>query len=135
MGVYSHSENIPICLATCRPYYYVKPTITWRSYVEDLYKLPSTELISINKQFGNFVNRYKRYPNIDELILFMYNRYVVHGDKNTLPRNISEMTIDILNDYKQVIQTVSPETFITRLNNSTSIIKRIEIENSTKTVR
>ena len=37
------------------------------------------------KYFEQFLFKYNRMPNAEELVLFYYNRYVIGKKKNTLP--------------------------------------------------
>lgn len=62
----------------------------WEEVVEDYFKFPAQDLFKGRKYFQDFLNKYHKMPNADELVLFYYNRYVIGGKKTTLPEFVNQ---------------------------------------------
>lgn len=64
-----------ICPKTLRPYH----------NIDKIKEEEPAQLLKECKYFEAFVFKYEKIPNADELILFLYNRYVEAGKYTTLP--------------------------------------------------
>jgi hypothetical protein len=81
-------------------------------------------MISLNKQFGNFVCKYGTYPTKAEFLIFLYNRYVVHGSKRMLPHAIVEFIDHVFDEFREVMVTVEPAEFTRRFEASAPLVVR-----------
>jgi hypothetical protein len=123
------SYHVRICPATCRPFYKVPETgEQWADAAERLHGFAPSKMISLNKQFGVFVTKYGRYPTPAEFLVFLYNRYIHHGQHWTLPAQIIQLIDETFNDFNDIIQTVSATEFTRRFMASVPIAARMEME-------
>eukprot|EP00475_Leptophrys_vorax_P032537 TRINITY_DN5031_c0_g1_i1.p1 TRINITY_DN5031_c0_g1~~TRINITY_DN5031_c0_g1_i1.p1 ORF type:complete len:841 (-),score=220.30 TRINITY_DN5031_c0_g1_i1:2410-4932(-) len=124
---------IDVCLATCRPFSVVDGT-SWVECAEEsalkLFKenVSVENMLSTYKAFGTFVGKYGKYPSLDELIVFVYNRYVVHGRRSTLPHQTVELISRTQEDFNKTIKTLLPVEAAARFNASVSREKRKVLE-------
>lgn len=126
---------VPICPKTCRPYYMVKDSnnhifINWEKKVEEVFHCKPIEVISINNMINRFVERYIKYPNAHELLLYIYNRLIVYGVHETLTVSIETDVKGILSDYKEIMESTDVEMFIKKLDKSRNREDRVKIEQS-----
>jgi hypothetical protein len=113
---------IPICPATCRPYYRVREA-TWREAATAFFGIPTKQMLSANEQFGNYVVRRGSYPTRDEFIRYLYDR------KGQLPDGVVVAVEAMLSEeYRAIMDTVPAATFAERFLASCDIQRRIEIE-------
>lgn len=125
---------IPICPYTLRPFYIMKDK-TWRECVEEEFKFPADKLFKGCKYFGQFMVDYKRKPNIDEYLTYVYNRYIISNHITTLPYQVYNFTIDIIKSYNKIqVSNENYELIKKTYNNSVSIVDRIKKENEYKIV-
>jgi hypothetical protein len=75
-----------------------------------------------------FVTKYGRYPTPAEFLVFLYNRYIHHGQHWTLPAQIIQLIDETFNDFNDIIQTVSATEFTRRFMASVPIAARMEME-------
>jgi hypothetical protein len=123
-------ERVCICPSTCRPYYNVNGK-RWSENLFEKYGLTPESTVSCNELFGNFIVKHKKYPTKDELMIYCYNRMIVHGSHTTLPEEMMDQYIEsTLNDNKQVMSIYTPEESAKRFLKSRSIVIRIEMEKS-----
>lgn len=121
--------HVTICPATCRPYYNPQPSVTWREACQTTFGIAAEQTISLNEQYGVFVLRYKMYPTRDEFLLFLYNRYVVHGTQHhTLPAHIDQYVSEVFAEYAPIVSSLPAEMFVRRWLASRSIETRVERE-------
>lgn len=70
---------------TLRPCYYVHGK-TWEDCAEEAFEVKNMKrLFKGCKYIESYVLKYKKLPEVDELIAFYYNRYVESGKMETLP--------------------------------------------------
>lgn len=55
------------------------------------------------KYFGEFLRKFNKMPNRDELITFYYNRYVMANKMSTLPLLIGFWADEFINQYGKVM--------------------------------
>jgi hypothetical protein len=123
-------ERVCICPSTCRPYYNVNGK-RWSENLFEKYGLTPESTVSCNELFGNFIVKHKKYPTKDELMIYCYNRMIVHGSHTTLPEEMMDQYIgSTLNDNKEVMSIYTPEEYAKRFLKSRSIVIRIEMEKS-----
>ncbi|OUM62865.1 hypothetical protein PIROE2DRAFT_69440 [Piromyces sp. E2] len=120
--------NVKISENTCRPYYYVGPGITWLDELSTILDT-SRPILSLDKNFGNFVDSYRRYPNHDEYILYLYRRICL-GSKtsSTLPQNIRKFANQVFARFEPIMKKYTPEMFIQIFQDNASITERIKNE-------
>lgn len=125
-------EHIQICPATFRPLSKVDGK-NWESVAQKNYKMSPEELFSGRKYFQAFLQKYGVFPSRDELILFFYNRLVVHGKSSTLPYLTSAWAKQILSEYKELMsaEKVNVKEVVKRMKNSTFRVTRQGMEQGT----
>jgi len=120
--------NVKISENTCRPFYYVRPGVTWLDELSTI--LDTTRpILSLDKNFGNFVDSYRRYPNRDEYILYLYRRICLGSrTSTTLPHNIRKFTEQVFERFENIMNKYSAETFIRIFQDNAPIEERIRNE-------
>jgi len=121
-------NNIKISKNTCRPFYNIVPGVTW---LDELSQILDTNkpILSVDKQFGNYVDSYGQYPTKDEYILFMYRRVCLGSNTSkTLPMKIRKFTDQVYARYQEIINNLPPSEFVARFQNNASITERIKNE-------
>lgn len=68
----------------------------WEQWLEQQIHLPIDELFKGRKYFEEFLMKYKKLPNKDELLIFYYNRYVMSKKKTTLPKLIEDWSVQFI---------------------------------------
>lgn len=121
---------VQICPATCRPVYVTDPESgeTWVDEARRLHGIEPSKMISLNKQFGNFVCKYGAYPTRAEFLVFLYNRYVRHGSHGTLPHAIVEFINQVFIEFRDVMRDLSPTEFTRRFMGSVALPTRQALE-------
>jgi hypothetical protein len=77
------------------------------------------------KYFEEFVNKYEKKPEFEELLVFYYNRYVVAEKCSTLPFLIEKWTHDVIKKYEAVFpEGYDIKSIIKKLEETRTIIKR-----------
>lgn len=121
--------HVRICEATCRPYYTVPETgEPWADVAERIHGFAPSKMISLNKQFGVFVTKYERYPNPAEFLVFLYNRYIHHGQHKTMPAQITQLIDVTFDEFSEVMEKVTPAEFVRRFTESTTTVVRQALE-------
>ena len=120
--------DVKISENTCRPFYYVRPGITWLDELGKIVDI-SKSILSLDKYYGEFVNSYHQYPTKNEYILFLYRR-ICKGSRisQTLPRNIKQFTDKVFERYQNVREKYSPDEFSKIFERNTSIVERTQNE-------
>ncbi|CAL5990108.1 Conserved_hypothetical protein [Hexamita inflata] len=118
--------NVPICLATCRPYAEIDQK-SWRDAASAAYEdLP---YVNGTKYFGMFVNKFNFYPSEQELLSFIWNRQSGKSlPVQTLPTTIFEEVQTELKNHEQIIKEIDPKEFVKRWKESCSVLNRIQME-------
>lgn len=113
---------VPICPATCRPYYRVREA-TWREAAIAFFGVEPKQMLSANEHFGNYVVRRGSYPTRDEFIRYLYDR------KGQLPDGVVAAVETMLDEeYRAIMDTVPPATFAQRFLASCVIERRVVME-------
>lgn len=126
---WKYDENTPsvinnICLQTCRPYYYEN----WENDYE--VKYGHTIFISINRQFGEYICNYYKYPTKNEFYMYIYKCISMKSSPPlTLPICIQQFIDEVFEEYNNIMKDIEVKEFIKRWNNSVSRDKRIAIQN------
>lgn len=76
----------------------------WEDWLEEQVKIPVSQLFKGRKYFEDFLFKYKKIPNRDELLVFYYNRYVVAKKKSTLPMLTEQWSVQFIQQYTKVFQ-------------------------------
>lgn len=121
-------ELVPICPATCRPFYRVGAA-SWREAAEAHYRVSSRRMISANELYGNYVVKYGAYPTADQLLYYMYSRKVLNGGSHkTLPLPTAAFVTGTLAEYEAVRAALTPAEFARRFLESRPIERRCAME-------
>lgn len=82
------------------------------------------------KYFEEFLRKYNKVPNRDELITFYYNRYIVSKKKSTLPYLIDFWANDLIQEYSKALEDykLTVAEAIVLLDKSMPRAKRLELE-------
>lgn len=75
---------IKICPKTMRPFFTVNNN-KWDEKAEKAFSVPVEKMMKGQKYYEGFIEKHKKIPTKDEIILFYYNRYVMAEKCNTLP--------------------------------------------------
>lgn len=142
--MYSYKEYIPsnmlICKKTMRPYYYDALTNKKWTYLSENTYGPLDKQLSAYKYFIDYVCKYKKYPDNNELIIFIFDTINKNAYKKgpvaylkeykTLPVCIFDLVNSVIEDYKLATDNFSmdPVEFRNIVINSLEISKRIETE-------
>jgi len=131
---------VEISPKTMRPYYlpkvYKEAGIlgTWKKQFYSKFKLPCDKRIfSGDTKYMNFYQKYRRWPNQDEFILYCYNRYCIGNGIGSLPSLMVVWSQDINASYDQIRVIIESEKLtvdnvIERFNSSCKISDRTEKE-------
>jgi len=121
--------NLAICKATCRPP--ITP-IPWKVAATMLYgaETATRTWFSSDNHFAEFIQKYKRCPSVDEFLIYVYNREIVHGitGKTTLPMNVRQYAESVIADHKPLIDDLGVDTYLLRRDRSMHQLRRKEIE-------
>jgi hypothetical protein len=119
--------EVPICDATCRPYY-VDPTkqIVWSEASSSIFGEVQQQ-IHIHWYFIECVTKLKVFPTKEEFLLFVFNN-IVPKHKSTLPFLIQRFVDVVFNGYESIVAQFNAPTFISRTMHSIRVGKRKSIE-------
>lgn len=125
--------STPICPLTCRPYYNVKSIVdgqevteVWTQAADRAYG--GAPYLSANKMYATLVEKLKRYPLPEELILAEYRYYVEEKKMQALPELCLDLAPSVCQDFEEITKTIDVETFIKRYNASVARSDRIILE-------
>ena len=128
------SIPIPISTLTCRPYYHVKTQVNSRiiseTWLEAANRHFSGTLFCDKKMFGRLVCKLNRYPTEEELVIGLFNYYIERKKTEVLPRTLMEFVRGTINDYREVMETISVQEFKMRYAKSLRIKDRVVIESA-----
>ena len=118
--------SVPICPATCRPYYKVPPTKaqTWMDAARDIFHMEPDQYLPVTAEYGHYVVRHGAFPTKPELLKHLWRRVSAQG-KTTLPSSVVIMVEDILADFAPIEAMLSPAEVGQRF---TASVKRIDRE-------
>ena len=102
-------EKLVISVHTCRPLYMIGQK-SWEIIAKDLY---GDSYISMNESFGKYVIKYKKYPNVNDIILFVMDYYLSRG-KHSLPAPIINFAKTLIEENAECMRLYSPEEFARR---------------------
>jgi hypothetical protein len=130
-GSIDRFTGIRICPATMRPFGRLSDGRSWRDGLATAIEadLESIPIFSGHRWYGRFVCATRHYPNAEELVEFIFNRSIIHGDRVTLMQDIKNFADVICNQYAEVIVGVPPGVFIWRFTKSAAIETRLRMEN------
>jgi hypothetical protein len=117
-GLADVPHEVKICGKTLRPF-----------HVENGVKEGSDEKVLREvKYFEEFLFKYEKVPNVDELVLFLYNRYVESKKYKTLPFKVREWAESLIEEYKPHMESLGAKEAKRVFNGSRVIAKRIKME-------
>ncbi len=109
------ASHIHISLKTCRPLTVCACTgKPWDECATIMYGAAPPNLLSLNEQWGRFVDKYGAFPKGDDFLVYLYNRYVVHGKKAALPACTTAFAAELASEYAEVVATLTPAQFVER---------------------
>jgi hypothetical protein len=113
--------EVLICKNTLRPYTIDKnKNIHWK---ESLHSIVGDNLfISTNKHYIDYIINNKKYPSVDELVYYIYNK--INGP---LSRYIYKDCTDVIKNY-DIVKPEDVNDFITIVEKSQNIEDRIKLE-------
>jgi hypothetical protein len=121
--------NLAICKGTCRPPVTPKH---WKVAATEIYgaETATRTWFSSDNHFAEFVLKYKCCPTVDEFLVYVYNREIVHGitGKTTLPMNVDQYAESVIADHKPLIDELGVDTYLLRRARSMDQVKRKTIE-------
>jgi hypothetical protein len=117
----------PICPKTMRPFYYVKDK-TWKDEFISTYK--TDKVFSGHECYIRYVNKYNKYPSVEELINYLYEYHCVNRNYKCLPAPVNQFANEIVEECNKHITDVPVEEFIRITNASMCIADRIKMESS-----
>jgi hypothetical protein len=117
---------IPVCPATCRPYYRIRPDRMqiWEEAATALFHIQPNKLLPIHAEFGHYVVKHGAFPSKTDLLRHLSARATAQG-KPTLPATVAEMVEDILRDFEPITATLTPAEVARRF---TASVKRMDRE-------
>jgi hypothetical protein len=126
-GVSEQFKNVRVCPSTMRPFYRIKDGRSWKEALESIIG-HGTEIFSGHRWYARFVTTTQHYPNVEELVEFIFNHTVLNGPHKTLMQDITIFATMLIEQYCEVIVGVRPEVFIWRFRMSAGIGQRLKME-------
>jgi hypothetical protein len=129
-GVIERFSGIEICPSTMRPFAQLSNGENWRECLTSTIgiELDNDRIFSGHRWYGRFVCTTRQYPNPEELVEFIFNRIVLHGERAALMQDIKNFADLICHQYASVIVGVPPGVFIWRFTKSGAIDARMRME-------
>jgi hypothetical protein len=121
------ASPVRICTATCRPYYKVTDTTTWKDASVTMYGDISQQH-STNEHYGRFIQKYRAYPSRDEFLVYLYNRDIFHGRHKTLPAAILQFVDETIAENAAIIAMIPPVEYVRRWQASVTTAQRKLLE-------
>jgi hypothetical protein len=120
---------IPVCPATCRPYYRIRPDRTqiWEEAATSLFRVAPNRLLPVHTEFGHYVVKHGVFPSKTDLLRHLSARATAQG-KPTLPATVAEMVEDILRDFEPITTTLTPVEVARRFTASVRRADRERLE-------
>jgi hypothetical protein len=87
---------------------------TWLDKAIEIY---GYTLFSTNNFFGKYVSENKKYPTKSEFLNYIF-MYHFTRDKKTLPICVEQFVDEVFNDYQEILQTIDPDIFAKRWDDS-----------------
>lgn len=113
---------------TLRPFYRVKGE-KWDECAKKTFNVADiNELFKGCKYIENYVIKYEKLPEVIELILFYYNRYVEAGKKETLPYLTEYWTAELAGKFNKAAEGKTVQEVLKIVELTRPIDKRIQIE-------
>jgi len=144
MAVVVALADVPLCPATYRPYYRVSgggpisEGELWHERAVRIHQAPVRKQISMFHWYCCFVAKYTRFPTVQDLLVFIYNRVVVHGSggekHSTLPFMVERYAEEIVRKYQALLLSQAdphpptPEVFCRTVEASRVIEERVRLE-------
>ena len=137
--------DIKICPKTMRPYTYTNDSQHWKdSYINKWNidgkfkdniifdntndRRPSKLVFSGDKYYTEFVETHGYYPNINDYIVFCFNKVINNQYKL---KSLPDITLDsVITRYQKVTNNLDPKVFMTLVKKSQNRENRIMIERS-----
>jgi hypothetical protein len=119
--------EVPICAATCRPYY-VDPAkkVVWHEVSRQIFGEVHSQ-IHIHWYFIECVTRLKVFPTKEEFLLFVFND-LIPKKKATLPFPIRRFIDVVFNGYAEIMNKMTPSEFIGKTVRSMRLRSRQAME-------
>jgi hypothetical protein len=89
--------SVTYCPATCRPLSKSPAGISWEDSATETYG--AAPWFSTDEHFGAFVQKHGRFPTVDEFLVYLYNRKIVHGTHKVLPVKVLQYATSVIADH------------------------------------
>lgn len=128
---YSHegsSEATVLCPATMRPYFMdLKKSKEWFHCAEEAF---GKDFLSAYNYYIRFVYEQSRFPNEDELIIYMANKEANKASRprDTLPAHVEVIAKEVIDNYNQVKGEMSVDDFYAITQKSCPRQERLNME-------
>jgi hypothetical protein len=121
---------VKVCPSTCRPYQHMRGTRkTWFDLLREIVDVRTpADVFSGHAWYGRFVCTYHRYPNVDELLVLMYNKFIVKGKRKSFMRDVRLMLENVIANFAAIAAEITPEVFAWRFKRSVRLVDRVTIE-------
>lgn len=119
--------KVDISPKTCRPYYNIIDKGYKKTWLDKAIEVYGYELFSTNNFFGKYVSENKKYPTKSEFLNYMFMYYFTRN-KKTLPICIKQFVDEVFNDYQEILDTIDPNIFAKRWEDSVYKWIRKEME-------
>ena len=126
--------DVSICPDTARPFCSLvtkdAQEISWKQEAEAVYGFvhESNTMISVHEGYGKFVEEFGFYPLEPELALYLRQKWIVSGKKNTLPYLLQQFISEILESVHPVASEITAAEFGVRFKQSCPCKVRLLVE-------
>jgi hypothetical protein len=127
-GAMERFAGVRVCAATMRPFARLPDGRGWRDGLAEAVNVDAEHLFSGHRWYGRFVCATRHYPNVEELVEFIFNRTVLRGQRPALMQDIKNFADVLCSQYADVIVGVPPGVFIWRFTKSANVGVRIKME-------
>lgn len=128
-GLEKFDHQVTISPATLRPLTKVEGR-NWDQQAQEIFKVESgKDLFKGCKYIQEFILKFNQKPNLAELAVFVYNRLVESGKKNTLPFLAKEWMEYLLGQYEAAYpQDATVKDIVQILKKSRTVESRLQLE-------
>ena len=127
-GLNKDESDVQFNPKTLRPFYTVKGRV-WEDIAKELFHVNNVQtLFSGCKYLINFIEKYEKKPEVIELAIFYYNRFVEAGKKKTLPHLTEQWTHQLWTKFVKAAEGYTDKQILEVLKKSQPIEARMTIE-------
>jgi hypothetical protein len=127
-GLVDRFAGVQICPSTMRPFYRAEDGRTWKEQHHAIVAVDDEHTLNLCQWYGRCTVALKKYPTVEELIEFVFNRTVRNGTKATLVGDTLAYFGRVVRLYQGVVEGLDVQVFIWRFEESADIGKREAME-------